>query len=177
MSSSFPSPLLPALPFILLTPNLHVITPTLLQNSSLPPTLQMTKHFYKPHIEDIKRRFEEVMALGNAAGEEWFKGLDGVGKERMSDSVRCERWEAKGGLKSLLIPALQNTTAIALQASERHDTAKQSSAVHTSAGGSTSTGQPVVEFRSPSVHRGTRKSKRDSPVALGLRTLALNSSY
>ncbi|KAI9782079.1 MAG: hypothetical protein M1839_005425 [Geoglossum umbratile] len=157
MSSSFPSPLLPALPFILLTPNLHVITPTLLQNSSLPPTLQMTKHFYKPHIEDIKRRFEEVMALGNAAGEEWFKGLDGVGKERMSDSIRCERWEAKGGLKSLLIPALQYTTAIALQASERHDTAKQSSAVHKSAGGSASTGgsQPIVEFRSPSVHRGT----------------------
>ena len=173
MSSSFPSPLLPALPFILLTPNLHVITPTLLQNSSPPPTLQMAKHFYKPHIEDIKRKFEEVMALGNAAGEEWFKGLDGVGKERMSDSVRCERWEAKGGLKSLLMPAMQS--AAALQAPECHDTVKQSSAVHASGSGSVSAGgsQSTVEFRSPSVHKGTRKSKGDSLGTLSLRTPAL----
>src|SRR5579862_5868995 len=138
MSSSFPSPLLPALPFILLTPNLHVITPTLLQNSSLPPTLQMTKHFYKPHIEDIKRRFEEVMALGNAAGEEWFKGLDGEGKERMGDSVRCERWEAKGGLKSFLLPVSQSAKTTALQALEHHDNTKQSCTVYVSGSSSTS---------------------------------------
>ncbi|KAI9769653.1 MAG: hypothetical protein M1840_003890 [Geoglossum simile] len=172
VSSSFPSPLLPALPFILLTPNLHVITSTLLQNSSLPPTLRMTKHFYKPHIEDIKRRFEEVMALGNAAGEEWFKGLDDVGKERMSDSMRFERWEARGGLKGLLLPVPQSTNTTALQALEHHDNAKQSSIVHVSGSSSTSArgNQSIVEFRSPSVHRGTPSIPprlATSPVSTG----------
>jgi hypothetical protein len=173
MSSSFPSPLLPALPFILLTPNLHVITPTLLQNSTPPPTIQMTKHFYKPHIEDIKHRFEEVMALGNAVGEEWFKGLDRVGKERMSDSARCERWEAKGGLKGLLMPVLQSA-AVA-----HHDIGKHGGAVHASASSSASTGegQPIVEFRSPSVHKGTRKSKRYSFRFLESSDSSTNSPY
>ncbi|KAH0566219.1 hypothetical protein GP486_000394 [Trichoglossum hirsutum] len=155
MSSSFPSPLLPALPFILLTPNLHVITPTLLQNSSPPPTIHMTKYFYKPHIEDIKHRFEEVMALGNAASEEWFKGLDGVGKERMGDSMRCERWEAKGGLRGLLMPVLQSATIAALPATVNQDVVKHSGTVHALASSGVSTGevQPIVEFRSPSVHK------------------------
>ncbi|KAH0545037.1 hypothetical protein FGG08_000808 [Glutinoglossum americanum] len=157
MSSSFPSPLLPALPFIFLTPDLQVITPTLLQNSTPPLTIQMTKHFYKPHIEDIKRKFEEVMALGNAAGEEWFKGLDGLGKERRSDSMRCERWEAKGGLKGLSALVPKSATAATLQATMRHDIVKQSNAVHASVSGGASggEGQPTLEFRSPSVHMGT----------------------
>ena len=63
------------------------------------PPLKMDKHYYKPHIEDIKRRLSEARALG--AVEEWMKGLSSEGKERNDDAVRWEQWEARGGLKKV----------------------------------------------------------------------------
>lgn len=49
----------------------------------------------------MKSRFEEVKSLGPAAAEEWVKGLEGNGKEKISDAARWEQWEFAGGLRSL----------------------------------------------------------------------------
>jgi hypothetical protein len=86
-----------ALPFMFLTNELHVIPAATLQSG--PPTgIQISKHFFKPHIEELKQEFDDVKAMGSAAAEEWIKGLEGRGRERRNDAVRWERWEAGGGV-------------------------------------------------------------------------------
>ena len=65
------------------------------------PPLKMEKHYYKPHIEDIKRRLDEARSLGAASAEEWCKGLDAEGNARIDDATRWEQWEFKGGLKKI----------------------------------------------------------------------------
>lgn len=72
-----------------------------LRSVAPPPEVQLTKHYYKPHIEEIKRQFDHVKDLGSASAEEWIKGLDSEGKARSSDAARWEQWEAKGGLKKV----------------------------------------------------------------------------
>lgn len=49
----------------------------------------------------MKSRLEEVRVLGTATAEEWIKGLDLEGKDRLNDSARWEQWDAKGGLKKV----------------------------------------------------------------------------
>ena len=61
----------------------------------------MDKYFYTPHLEAIKKDFEDVKALGSACVEEWLKGLDPSRQDRIDDVERWERYEAKGGLKKL----------------------------------------------------------------------------
>jgi hypothetical protein len=86
-----------ALPFIFLTNELHVIPAATLQNG--PPTgIQIAKHFSNLHVEEIKREFDDVKAMGSATAEEWVKGLEGRGRERRNDAARWERWEASGGV-------------------------------------------------------------------------------
>lgn len=101
ISSSTPLMLLPALPFIFLTPDLHVITPKNLQDATSAPPPQMTKYFLKSHIEDIKVRLEEVKSLGPAAAEEWFKGLETQGRDQVGHAGRWEHWYVNGGRKAL----------------------------------------------------------------------------
>ena len=86
-----------ALPFVFLTNELHVIPPATLQNGP-PAGIQISKHFFKPHIEELKQEFDSVKAMGSAAAEEWIKGLEGRGRERRNDALRWERWEASGGV-------------------------------------------------------------------------------
>ena len=98
LSSSIPSPLLAALPFVFFTNELHVISPATLQSGQHPSGIQITKHFSNAQVEEIKREFEDVKAMGSATAEEWIKGLEGRGKERRNDAARWERWEAGGGI-------------------------------------------------------------------------------
>ncbi|KZF23833.1 hypothetical protein L228DRAFT_124952 [Xylona heveae TC161] len=100
-SSNIPSFVLPALPFVLFAQTENVILSVTLQNGTPPSSLQMTKYFYKPHIEEIRRRFDEVKSLGQAAAEEWMKGLEGNGREHVNDASRWERWEMKSGFRDL----------------------------------------------------------------------------
>lgn len=65
------------------------------------PPLKMEKHYYKPHIENIKKRLNEAKGLGAASAEEWCKGLPTEGKGRIDDATRWEQWEFKGGLKKI----------------------------------------------------------------------------
>ena len=92
--------LLPGLPFVFVSQLNHVIAVSALGNNA-PADIQLTKRYLKTHIEDIKNRFEDVKQLGGAAAEEWIKGLDYEGKERMDDAARWEKWESRGGLKKV----------------------------------------------------------------------------
>ncbi|KAF2754150.1 hypothetical protein EJ05DRAFT_504260 [Pseudovirgaria hyperparasitica] len=87
------SPLLPGLPFIFLTQDLHVVPASTLHHASPPPTIQLRKCYYTTQVEQIQEEFIAAKALGQAAAEEWHKGLDSRGKTRLSDAERCERWE------------------------------------------------------------------------------------
>lgn len=95
------SALLPALPFAFISISNHYITSSALRNSTPPPTLQLKKYFYKPHIEEIRQRLDHAKGLGSASAEEWVKGLDSEGKERLNEVTRWEQWEAKGGLRKV----------------------------------------------------------------------------
>lgn len=110
-SSDCPSFLLPALPFAFISSSNNYITNTVLRTTAPPPPqLQLTKHYYKPHIQEIKQRLEGARELGSASADEWIKGLDGEGKDRLSEAVRWEQWEAKGGLKKVNLRSLRATT-------------------------------------------------------------------
>ena len=97
LSSSIPSPLMAALPFIFLTNELHIIPSATLQTGQQPPTIQIGKHFFKPHVDAIRTEFVQVKAMGSATAEEWLKGLDGRGKQHRNDAARWERYEVTGG--------------------------------------------------------------------------------
>lgn len=101
LSSSVPSLVMPALPFIFLTNELHFIPATALQQGQPPLTIQLTKYYFKKHVEAIKDEFESVKVMGSATIEEWLKGLEDRGKERRNDAARWERWEASGGVNRM----------------------------------------------------------------------------
>lgn len=100
-SSTLPSILLPALPFALFTSSMHFISSIALRGSQSSSNLNLTKYYYKPHIQAMKREFDEVKALGSATAEEWVKGLEANGKEKLADAARWEQWEMSGGLRML----------------------------------------------------------------------------
>ncbi|KAH7370759.1 hypothetical protein BKA65DRAFT_562688 [Rhexocercosporidium sp. MPI-PUGE-AT-0058] len=111
LSSSIPSPLMAALPFIFVTNELHVLSSAILQNGTHPTSLQITKSFFNFQVDEIKKEFEEVKSMGSATAEEWLKGLEGRGKELRLDAARWERWEASGGIARMLdsVTQAQNT--------------------------------------------------------------------
>ena len=100
-SSSIPSALLPALPFGFFTTTLDYISPIVLQANSPPPNVTMSKYYFQDHLDEIKRKFEEVRNLGASTAEEWYKGLEGTGRERLADALRWERWDAEGGVQQV----------------------------------------------------------------------------
>ncbi|KAH7160169.1 hypothetical protein B0J13DRAFT_540561 [Dactylonectria estremocensis] len=101
LSSSIPSLLLPALPVVLITDQLHVIPPSVMQTRTLPSQSQVTKVFWSPHLEEIKSEFETVKLLGSAAAEEWVKGLEIRGKQALADASRWEKWDLAGGIHQM----------------------------------------------------------------------------
>ncbi|KAL8819031.1 MAG: hypothetical protein Q9223_002454 [Gallowayella weberi] len=101
LSSDCPSFLLRALPFALVSKSLHYIPNNLLRESTVPPSLEMVKRYYKLHVRNIRQQLDDVRELGIASADEWSKGLAEEGKERINDAIRWEQWEAKGGLKKV----------------------------------------------------------------------------
>lgn len=86
-----------ALPFIFLTNELHVLSTAALQSGQHPASIQITKHFSNLQIDEIKKEFDDVKAMGSATAEEWLKGLDGRGRDRRIDAARWELWDLGGG--------------------------------------------------------------------------------
>ena len=72
-----------------------------MKKADCPPNVRIIKHYYKPHIEDLKSRFASARELGKGSAEEWVKGLEVEGGERTSRILTWEQWEGKGGLKKV----------------------------------------------------------------------------
>lgn len=101
MFSDCPGFLIPALPFAFISSSNNYIPSTVLRGTTPPPTLKLIKHYYKPHVKDVMLRLENARELGNASTDEWIKGLDSEGKDRLNEAVRWEQWDAKGGLRKV----------------------------------------------------------------------------
>lgn len=101
MFSDCPAFLIPALPFAFISSSNNYIPSTVLRGTTPPSTLKLTKHFYKPHVQDVMLRLENARELGNASTDEWIKGLDSEGRDRLNEAARWEQWDAKGGLKKV----------------------------------------------------------------------------
>ncbi|KAL8995786.1 MAG: hypothetical protein Q9169_004544 [Polycauliona sp. 2 TL-2023] len=101
LSSDFPSFLRLALPFALVSTSMNYIPKALVRDSTMPTSLELVKRFYKPHLQEMRRRLVDVRELGTASADEWSKGLGEEGLERTNDAQRWEQWEAKGGLKKV----------------------------------------------------------------------------
>ncbi|KAK7745407.1 hypothetical protein SLS53_002903 [Cytospora paraplurivora] len=117
LSSTFPSTLTAALPFVFVTEELHVITPTTIARSKTPPDTALTKLFWSAHVEELKQEFFGVKDMGAATAEEWLKGLDGRGKKRRNDPAKWENWALGNGLsqmRSLLYPGYRPQAAVNL---------------------------------------------------------------
>ncbi|EER42391.1 conserved hypothetical protein [Histoplasma capsulatum H143] len=80
----------------------HIFTflpPTSLERSTRECHAQCL--FRQTHVDDMRRKFEDVKLLGPAATEEWIKGLECNGKDKLADAARWEQWEASGGIQSI----------------------------------------------------------------------------
>lgn len=86
---------------MLLTNELHIVSPAVLRDEQLPPDLKVTKVFYERDVNNMQQELESVREMGQAAMEEWQKGLDDRGRKLMSDSQRWEKWASTGGLSQL----------------------------------------------------------------------------
>ena len=67
----------------------------MLQAGTIPAGVEVAKYYYKPHVEEITKELQDVLARGSAAAEEWSKGLDVRGNARMKVAENWERWEVK----------------------------------------------------------------------------------
>ena len=49
----------------------------------------------------MREEMTDVIRLGHATAEEWYKGLEDRGQAKLADSSRWEQWELTGGFQSL----------------------------------------------------------------------------
>ncbi|KAI1419454.1 hypothetical protein F5Y12DRAFT_247547 [Xylaria sp. FL1777] len=98
LSSSVPSCLIPALPFIFMNDKMEIIPSAKLQAGQAPLESPVTKFFLSNNVAAIHEEFNLVGAMGKATAEEWLKGLEGRGKEHLTDSLRWEKFEMSGGI-------------------------------------------------------------------------------
>ncbi|KAI0109614.1 hypothetical protein GGR51DRAFT_512140 [Nemania sp. FL0031] len=98
LSSSIPSCLIQALPFIFVDDKMRLISSAMLQNGHSNLKSPVTKLFLSSHAATIREEFALVMEMGEATAEEWIKGLEGRGKKCRADSLRWEKFEISGGL-------------------------------------------------------------------------------
>ena len=92
---------MPALPYAFVTDGDDYISTAALKTMQQAMDMRGTKCYYKPNVKELKRQFEEVRELGPGSAEEWIKGLDVRGKERLQDAIRWEQWEARGCLRKV----------------------------------------------------------------------------
>ncbi|KAF3764886.1 hypothetical protein M406DRAFT_236131, partial [Cryphonectria parasitica EP155] len=108
LSSSTPSTLMAALPFMFVTQGLQAVTPAVVEKGQPPGIGPLTKLYWSSHVDDLKQEFFSVKAMGPATAEEWLKGLNGRGLERRNDALRWEKWasttEGLGLMRSILYP-------------------------------------------------------------------------
>ncbi|KAK5044377.1 hypothetical protein LTR84_011327 [Exophiala bonariae] len=98
LSSSNPSKLYPGLPFAFLTSTMDYVPSVVLQQIDRPPRVKLSKCYYIPQLKELELKIKDVEALGSAATEEWYKGLEEIGRQLNHDATRMDQWELQGGL-------------------------------------------------------------------------------
>ncbi|KAJ9647618.1 hypothetical protein H2204_000248 [Knufia peltigerae] len=98
------SVLLPALAYAILTSSLDYVPSTLLERTAPPSHVQLTKYYLKAHLEEMQAERGNVQALGTAALEEWYKGLESLGRDKLLDAAKLEQWELQGGPSKIAVP-------------------------------------------------------------------------
>ncbi|KAI6627125.1 hypothetical protein MCOR14_008760 [Pyricularia oryzae] len=176
LSSSTPSALMVAIPFVLLTDRLDAYSASMAERGQLPKEAQYTKLFWKECVDRLKNEFLEVKALGMATTEEWLKGLEGRGVELQQDSSRWENYASSGGIDRLRsklyigyeLEAIENSNTSILNQPHISGSATTQPTVTSGA----STGRP--DSRGPPKTRlkfGLTKPCADIAVATGLASL------
>ncbi|KAJ4355193.1 hypothetical protein N0V95_003153 [Ascochyta clinopodiicola] len=89
------SALRPALPFALITTDYNYVPAYALQSATTPANVEIGKYYYKQHVEEIIQELNGALALGTSAAEEWSKGLEARGRQRMKAAETWERWFVK----------------------------------------------------------------------------------
>jgi hypothetical protein len=69
----------------------------LLERAHPPPQVQLIKYYFRPQLQELQARRESVKALGAPALEEWYKGLESSGTQKILDAARFDQWELQGG--------------------------------------------------------------------------------
>ncbi|KAK4071184.1 uncharacterized protein Triagg1_6215 [Trichoderma aggressivum f. europaeum] len=108
--SSFISP---GLPMVFLTADMNVISPQEMQ--SIPVTItpiQVTKVYWPAQVEKLQEEYEEVKRFGDAAVEEWKKGLEVRHIEILRDASRWDRWLLSGGVRQMRRHSTQPTSTV-----------------------------------------------------------------
>jgi hypothetical protein len=100
-STQVPSSLLPALPIAFVTQHNNYVLSTTVKKQDCPSDIQIHKLYYKPHIRDIQERYKVAKDLGPGSTEEWLKGLEEEGRERILRITIWEQWDQKGGLRKV----------------------------------------------------------------------------
>ena len=101
LSSTVPSTLIPALPFVHITKELHVVSLGTIEQGLLPADVQVTKLFLTSDVQEIKQEFIAVKTLGSGTVEEWLKGLEPRGQERANEFRKWEKWANAGALQQV----------------------------------------------------------------------------
>lgn len=83
------------MPFALITSDHNYIPAHALQSTTTPANVEIGKYYHKKHVEEISQELNDALALGPAAAEEWFKGLEARGRQRMIVAETWERWSVK----------------------------------------------------------------------------------
>ncbi|KZM26326.1 hypothetical protein ST47_g2546 [Ascochyta rabiei] len=89
------SALRPALPFAPITTDHHYLPAYALQSATIPANVEIGKYYYRKHVQDIVQELNGALALGPSAAEEWSKGLEARGRQRMKAAETWERWCVK----------------------------------------------------------------------------------
>ena len=76
-----------------MTPSFNYVTSVTLRQTQPPARLALTKYYFRPQVESLKAQMDEVHALGQAALEEWYKGLEETGQAQLADAARFEQWD------------------------------------------------------------------------------------
>ncbi|KIW17003.1 hypothetical protein PV08_04194 [Exophiala spinifera] len=98
------SALLPGLPYAILTSSWDYIPSTILERADPPPDVQLAKYYLRAQLEEMRTERANVQALGTAALEEWYKGLESTGRGKMLDAARLDQWELQDGPSKIAVP-------------------------------------------------------------------------
>lgn len=95
---TIPSAILPALPFVLLSRDLVIVSGSSLDSGQPRSNLQVTKLYSQADVETLGKELATVKDMGAGTVDEWLKGLTGRGNELRHEASKWEKWEISGGV-------------------------------------------------------------------------------